>query len=99
MRRHRIHEDELPSVKVGLHDYLSEMCSYPTDTDSNIQHAFRLFYRVISHRRGQPDYPEILDEHGHIQYTVIANHLRVAEQNDPDLKRMVPFLKPLEVLA
>ena len=91
MRRHRVYEDELPSVKVGLHNYLGEQCVYPEDTDGNIINAFRLYYRIINYRAGQPDYPTILDEDGQIQYTVIQNHLRVAEQNDPDIRRMVPF--------
>jgi len=91
MRRHRVYEDELPSVKVGLHGYLSEQCFYPQDTDQNIINAFRLFYRVINYRAGQPDYPQILDEEGQIQYTVIKNHLRVAEHSDPDIQRMNPF--------
>ena len=92
MRRHRIHEDELPSVKVGLHNYLCEQCTEPQDTVQNIINAFRLYYRIINYRAGQPDYPQILDENGNIQYSVIENHLRVAENNDPDIQRMVPFL-------
>jgi hypothetical protein len=101
VRRHRVYETELPAVKVGLHDYLSEMCRRPIDTDENIVNAFRLFYRVINYRAGQPDYPTILDEDGHIQYSVIRNHLLVAERSDPDLMRMVPFYgreayKPVE---
>ena len=92
MRRHRVHEDELPSVKVGLHGYLRAQCADPQDDPVNIINAFRLYYRIINYRAGQPDYPQILDEHGNIQYSVIENHLHVAERNDPDIQRMVPFL-------
>ena len=92
MRRHRVYEHELPAVKVGLHGYQCDMCSYPTDTDENILNAFRLFYRVINYKAGQPNYPTVLDENGNIQYSVIRNHLLVAEKNDPDLMRMAPFL-------
>ena len=91
MRRHRVHEDELPAVKVGLHNYLLDQCDCPQDTEQNIFHAFRLYYRIINYRAGQPDYPTILDENGLIQYSVIQAHLRVAEENDPDINRMVLF--------
>ena len=96
MRRHRVHEPELPGVKVGLHGYLTRQCADPQqDTEQDTIHAFRLFYRIMNYRwpnsAGQPDYPQILDEDGQIQYTVIKNHLRVAEHSDPDIRRMVPF--------
>lgn len=92
MRRHRVHEDELPAVKLGLHWYLTENCDSPQDSEINVVHAFRLFYRVINYKAGQPDYPNIYDEEGRVDYGTIKSHLAAAESIDPTLIRMVPLL-------
>ena len=104
MRRHRVYEHELPAVKASLHWYLKTQCeSPPWDEDQNIIHAFRLYYRIISYRRningvasGMPDYPSILDEKSQIQYNTIMSYLESAEESDPDLHIMVPFLRGME---
>ena len=91
MRRHRVHEDELPSVKAGLYSYLSQQCRDPADDEANIASGFRLFYRVLSHRIGQPDYPSIHDENGSLDYEAIKAVLSFARETDEYLSLMVPL--------
>ena len=99
MRRHRMYEAEVPAVRWGLHRYLTAACNGSITDVRNILHGFRLFYRVMNCRIGQPDYPSILDEDGGIDYGSIRAFLGWAEEVYPELKTMDPLgvLSELEV--
>ena len=97
MRRHRIHEDEVPAVRWGLHRYLSSACNGSIEEDQDVIYGFKLFYRVVNCRIGQPDYPNILDEDGRIDYGSIADFLVWAEAVYPELRTMDPLVELVEM--
>ena len=99
MRRHRIYEGEVPAVRWGLHRYLSAACDGSIDDVRDVLHGFRLFYRVINCKIGQPDYPGVLDEDGRIDYGSIKQFLGWAEMVYPELKTMDPLNELLEMEA
>lgn len=74
-RRHRISGGELPYVIEAIENQLREQLQIRTDL-LQAEQLFRLWYRIIIHREGRPDYPEF-------SWGVVQKHLGEHE--------MVPF--------
>lgn len=68
-RRHRISSRELPHVVTAVENQLREWLQYKRyDDRRGAEHLFRLWYRIMMHREGRPDYPEpitwnVIEEH------------------------------------
>ena len=67
-RRHRISGSELPHVTEAIEHQLREQLQIRTDP-LQAEQLFRLWWRIMIHREGRPDYPEP------ITWDVIESHL------------------------
>ena len=94
-----MYEAEIPAVRWGLHRYLTAACNGSITDIRDILHGFRLFYRVMNCREGQPAYPNILDEDGQLHYGSIKAFLEWAEEAHPELKNGSILLDLLEMEA
>ena len=56
-RRHRISSSELPHVTEAIENQLREQLQIRTDP-LQAEQLFRLWYRIMIHREGRPDYPD-----------------------------------------
>lgn len=81
-RRHRISGSELPHVTEAIENQLREQLQIRTDP-IQAEQLFRLWWRIMIHREGRPDYPEP------ITWSVIDSHL----SNTP---LMVPLVLEVE---
>lgn len=58
-RRHRIGPSELPWVRLAIENELKNLIKNGVLT-YQIEHLFRLWWRIRTHRRGRPNYPDPL---------------------------------------
>jgi hypothetical protein len=73
-RRHRISGCELPHVVSAIESQLREWLQYRRTEDMDgAEQLFRLWWRVMEHRKGRPRYPEP------ITWEVIWEHLEARE--------------------
>jgi len=56
-RRHRISPSEVPWVQLAIENELKNLIKNGVLT-YQIEHLFRLWWRIRTHRQGRPDYPE-----------------------------------------
>ena len=68
-RRHRISHNELPPVTEAIENQLREWLQFRrSEHIHSAEQLFRLWYRIMIHREGRPDYPEpitwgVIDEY------------------------------------
>jgi len=82
VRRHRLNAPEVVPVKEAVENELRELCRSRTE-DLKAHMLFRVWWRLRTHRQGQPAYPEPID------WPTISGYVNT----------MVPFTKPVEVIA
>ncbi len=58
-RRHRISSNEVPWVQLAIENELKTLIETEFIT-SQIEHLFRLWWRIRTHRQGRPNYPDPL---------------------------------------
>jgi len=58
-RRHRISSNEVPWVRLAIENELKTLIETEFITPQ-IEHLFRLWWRIMRHREGRPDYPDPL---------------------------------------
>ncbi len=58
-RRHRISSNEVPWVQLAIENELKTLIETEFITPQ-IEHLFRLWWRIRTHRQGRPNYPDPL---------------------------------------